>query len=103
MTDITCIGEILLDLAQTGSHGSGVPLFAADPGGAPANVAVAPARLGTHTASIGKTDRDGFGRYLRQVLADNVVDDAGLYESELPATMAIVSVDSSGERSLQMP
>lgn len=98
MTDITCIGEILIDLTQIGFHESGVPLFAANPGGAPANVAVAAARLGAHTALIGKTGRDGFGRYLRQVLADNGVDDAGLHESELPTTMAIVSVDGSGER-----
>lgn len=98
MTDITCIGEILIDLTQTGFHESGVPLFAANPGGAPANVAVAAARLGARTAFIGKTGRDGFGRYLRRVLADNGVDAAGLHESELPTTMAIVSVDGSGER-----
>ena len=98
MTDITCMGEILIDLTQIGFHESGVPLFAANPGGAPANVAVAAARLGAHTAFIGKTGRDGFGRYLRQVLADNGVDNAGLYESGLPTTMAIVSVDGSGER-----
>lgn len=98
MTDITCIGEILIDLTQIGFHESGVPLFAANPGGAPANVAVAAARLGAHTALIGKAGRDGFGCYLRQVLVDNGVDDAGLHESELPTTMAIVSVDGSGER-----
>lgn len=98
MTDITCIGEILIDLTQTGFQESGVPLFAANPGGAPANVAVAAARLGARTAFLGKTGRDGFGRYLRQVLADNGVEAAGLRDSQLLTTMAIVSVDSSGER-----
>lgn len=98
MTDITCIGEILIDLTQTGVQESGVPLFAANPGGAPANVAVAAARLGARTAFLGKTGRDGFGRYLRQVLLDNGVEAAGLRDSALPTTMAIVSVDGSGER-----
>ena len=46
MKDITTVGEILIDLTQTGVSGAGVPLFAANPGGAPANVAVAASRLG---------------------------------------------------------
>ena len=48
MRDITAIGEILIDLTQTGKNGAGVPT-----GGAPANVAVAAARLGCSTAFIG--------------------------------------------------
>ena len=68
MTDITTIGEVLIDLTQTGANGDGVPLFAANPGGAPANVAVAAARLGAKTAFLGKVGRDGFGRYLHMVL-----------------------------------
>lgn len=99
MTDITSIGEILIDLTQTGVSGTGVPLFAANPGGAPANVAVAASRLGASTAFIGKTGRDQFGSYLRRVLEENRVDCAGLYTASQPTTMAVVSVDSTGERS----
>ena len=99
MHDITAIGEILIDLTQTGKTDQGVPTFAANPGGAPANVAVAAARLGASTAFIGKLGRDGFGAYLRQVLEENHVDHSGLQESDTPTTMAIVSVDGSGERS----
>ena len=44
--DVTAIGEILIDLTQTGVNEAGVPQFSANPGGAPANVAVAAARLG---------------------------------------------------------
>ena len=40
--DVTAIGEILIDLTQTGVNGAGVPQFSANPGGAPAN-----ARWGT--------------------------------------------------------
>lgn len=100
MTDITTIGEILIDLTQTGSSETGVPLFAAYPGGAPANVAVAAARLGSRTACIGKVGQDGFGGYLRATLEENQVDTAGL-RSDGVTTMAIVAVDGSGERSFQ--
>lgn len=102
MKDITAIGEILIDLTQTGTNDQGVPTFAANPGGAPANVAVAASRLGASTAFIGKLGRDGFGSYLRQVLEDNGVDHSGLQESDSsPTTMAIVSVDETGERSFR--
>lgn len=99
MHDITAIGEILIDLTQTGKTDQGVPTFAANPGGAPANVAVAAARLGASTAFIGKLGRDSLGEYLRQVLEENGVDHSGLQESDTPTTMAIVSVDGTGERS----
>ena len=99
--DVTAIGEILIDLTQTGKNESGVPLFAANPGGAPANVAVAAARLGCKTAFIGKVGRDSFGAYLRRVLAENQVDGSGMQEGDTPTTMAIVSVDESGERSFR--
>lgn len=98
MTDITAIGEILIDLTQTGVNETGVPLFAANPGGAPANVAVAAARLGSKTAFIGKVGRDGFGDYLSRVLEENGVDCSGLHTGSAPTTMAIVSVDGKGER-----
>lgn len=96
--DITAIGEVLIDLTQTGVNEYGVPVFAANPGGAPANAAVAAARLGARTAFLGKVGEDGFGAYLTQVLRENGVDVSGLRKDEAPTTMAIVSVDSTGER-----
>ena len=99
MKDITAVGEILIDMTQTGLSEAGVPLFAANPGGAPANVAVAASRLGASTAFIGKTGRDPFGAYLRRVLEDDFVDCSGMHTGDQPTTMAIVSVDSTGERS----
>lgn len=98
MTDITTIGEILIDLTQTGVSGAGIPQYAANPGGAPANVAVAAARLGAKTAFWGKVGEDGFGAYLRRVLEGDGVDCAGLLTGRQATTMAIVSVDASGER-----
>ena len=52
--DILTIGEVLIDLTQTGKDARGIPQFAANPGGAPANLAVAASRLGAQTAFIGK-------------------------------------------------
>ena len=101
MTDITTIGEVLIDLTQTGRNEQGVPLFAANPGGAPANVAVAAARLGAKTAFIGKTGRDGFGEYLTAVLAENGVDVTGMRTDEAPTTMAVVTLSREGERSFR--
>lgn len=98
MLDITAIGEILIDLTQTGVNEARVPVLAANPGGAPANVAVAAARLGAGTAFIGKVGADGFGAYLTGVLRENGVDVSGLRTGEAATTMAIVSVDASGER-----
>ena len=43
-------------------------LYARNPGGAPANVAVAASRLGAHTAFIGKAGNDMHGEFLRSVL-----------------------------------
>lgn len=101
MMDITAIGEVLIDLTQTGVNEHKVPLFAANPGGAPANVAVAAARLGASAAFIGKVGQDGFGAYLTRVLSENRVDVSGLRSDAAPTTMAVVAVSDSGERSFR--
>ena len=98
--DILAIGEILIDLTQTGTDEKGIPQFAANPGGAPANLAVAAAKLGAQTAFIGKVGADGFGSYLTSVLKQNGVDASHVaVDPEDPTTIAVVSVDASGERS----
>ena len=97
--DIVTIGEVLIDLTQTGRNEKGIPQFAANPGGAPANLAVAAARLGAQTAFIGKVGADAFGRYLKDVLAENKVDVSGMaVDADHPTTMAVVSLDAAGER-----
>ena len=100
MTDITALGEILIDLTQTQPDEKGIPLFAANPGGVPANLAVAASRLGAKTAFIGKIGKDAFGDFLRKTLQENHVDTAGLSVDEKEhTTLAVVSLDSKGERS----
>ena len=98
--DILSIGEILIDLTQTGVNAKGVPLYAANPGGAPANLSVAAARLGARTAFIGKVGDDAFGRYLTDVLKKDGVDVSALAVDAMhPTSLAVVSVDANGERS----
>lgn len=56
MYDVTTVGEILIDLTQSGISDTGIPIYTANPGGAPANVAVAASRLGAKAAFIGKSE-----------------------------------------------
>lgn len=100
MADLITVGEILIDLTQTHIDAQNIRHYAANPGGAPANAAVAAARLGATVAFIGKVGRDQYGADLRQVLLRNGVDASGLFETNLaPTTQAVVSVEPSGERS----
>ena len=99
MIDITTIGEILIDLTQSGKTEQGIPKFDANPGGAPANLAVAAARLGARTAFIGRVGKDSFGDYLRRCLAENGVDVRGLsVDEKARTTLAVVALDERGER-----
>lgn len=98
MTDILSVGELLVDLTQIGNNHA-IPQYAANPGGAPANVVVAAAKLGAKTAFCGKIGRDSFGSLLRRTLRENGVDDTFLYDCSAPSTLAVVSIDNQGERS----
>lgn len=100
MTDILTVGEILIDLTQCGVNEQGIPQFAANPGGAPANLAVAASRLGANTAFIGKVGADGFGNFLKKTLADNGVDVSAVAADPAEhTTLAVVALDGAGERS----
>ena len=100
MPEIVTVGEALIDLTQTSEDPAHICHYAAFPGGAPANVAVAVARLGGRSSFIGKVGRDAFGGAIRQTLIRNGVDVSGLYETDQAlTTLAVVSVDAAGERS----
>ena len=96
---ITSIGEILIDMTQTHIDPNGIPHFAANPGGAPANVAVAASKLGAEAAFIGCVGNDAYGRFLRDTLLRYGVDVSGLQVTKhAGTTLAIVTVDGTGER-----
>lgn len=98
--DITTFGEILIDFTWQGINEDGQTLFAQNPGGAPANVAVAAAKLGAHTAFIGKAGKDMHGEFLKSVLEKEKVETGGmLLDENYFTTLAFVNVDENGERS----
>ena len=74
--------------------------FVKAPGGAPANVAAAVARLGYTSAFMGQVGEDPFGRHLAGVLAAENVDIRGLtYSGEARTALAFVSNTADGDRS----
>ena len=100
MFDITTVGEILIDLTQTGISDNGIPIYTANPGGAPANVAVAASKLGANTAFIGKVGNDAYGKLLCDTLKKyNVSTDGVITDKSANTTLAVVSVNENGERS----
>jgi fructokinase len=93
--EIVCLGEILIDMfpAELGRALVEVSAFKPKPGGAPANVAVAAARLGAHAAFVGKVGDDAFGHFLASVLEREGVDTRGLcYDDEARTTMAFIAM-----------
>ena len=51
--DVIALGEALIDFTESGTSPAGARLFEQNPGGAPANVACAVARLGGRAAFLG--------------------------------------------------
>lgn len=97
--DITTFGEILIDFTWQGVNAEGQTLFAQNPGGAPANVAVAAAKLGGHTAFIGKAGNDMHGNFLKSVLEKEKVETKGMIlDDAYFTTLAFVNVGENGER-----
>lgn len=97
--DIAAFGEILIDFTGEGVNEAGQMVFARNPGGAPANVAVAAARLGMRTAFLGKVGKDMQGAFLKETLDREGVETAGLVmDPDWFTTLAFVELDEHGER-----
>ena len=94
MATIGVVGEAVVDLLPV--PGGDGDLLRGRPGGSPANVAVALARLGVTAHFLGRTSRDGWGQRLRQHLADQGVVVAGAVGDE-PTAMALVDVGADGQ------
>jgi len=92
--DIICLGELIVDMfpAEIGRKHTEVSAFRPVPGGAPANVAVAAARLGARSAFIGKVGEDIFGHWLADVLAREGVETRGMrFDPDARTTMNIMA------------
>lgn len=100
--DVLCFGEALVDFFP---EETGVPLEECDVfhrqlGGAPANVAVGLARLGARAGLMTLVGNDAFGRFVRDRLAHEGVDVAGVGIHRTARTgVTFVSVGAHGERS----
>ncbi|MFB9215194.1 aminoimidazole riboside kinase [Vibrio sinaloensis] len=70
------------------------------PGGAPANVAVAIARLGGQAAFFGRVGQDPLGRFMKKTLTAEHVDTEFMrLDDKQRTSTVIVDLDDSGERS----
>jgi len=97
MNTVYCFGEALIDFHGTPSGAA--PVFTAHPGGAPANVAVAVARLGANAAFVGMFGRDMFGDLLLRELDAAGVDTMHARRTDAANTaLAFVSHAANGER-----
>lgn len=98
--DVIALGELLIDFTPHGVSDQGQPLFERNPGGAPANVLAALAKLNRSTAFIGAVGEDAFGHYLKDVLTQSGISTEGLKLTlEAKTTLAFVHLDASGDRS----
>lgn len=105
MNKVICFGEALIDMLSNrigGADPDGPETFTKYPGGAPANVAVAVAKLGGNAYFSGKVGQDMFGDCVRDAMADaGVRTDYLLQTREAKTTLAFVSLDQHGERSFE--
>lgn len=94
--DMICMGEMLIDFTP----GQEPRSYTANPGGAPANVAIAAARNGLDTAFLGILGNDDFGKLLQHTLEnDGVKMLCPELTDEAVTTLAFVSLYEGGERS----
>lgn len=101
MADVICLGELLIDFVPIVTPNTLIdaPAFRKAPGGAPANVAVGLARLGTPSAFMGKVGDDPFGHFLADTLAAAGVDVGPLrFTQDARTGLAFVSLRADGDR-----
>lgn len=93
---VLCIGEMLIDFTP---YKGETLVYKANPGGAPANVAVSLARNGIDTGFMGKLGDDDFGRLLKRTLEENNITHlCPELTSEATTTLAFVTLDEGGDR-----
>lgn len=101
MQTLIAFGEALVDMlsSRLGDDRTGPETFTPYAGGAPANVAVACARLGVPSRFLGMLGEDYFGDFLANELAAQGVDTSAIRRtSEARTALAFVSRDGKGER-----
>ncbi|WP_017298663.1 carbohydrate kinase family protein [Nodosilinea nodulosa] len=98
-TPVICLGECLVDrLFEVGRPAQGLKNYTDYPGGAPANVAAAIAKLGTPARLISALGQDDRGDWLLQVLQDQGIDCQIQRVEGAPTRTVLVQRDESGDR-----
>lgn len=94
---VCCFGEVLIDFLQDPQQPA---LFRRFAGGAPANVAVAIAKLGGRSRFVGMLGADMFGDFLQHELEHYGVDCSATTRTDLAkTTLAFVALNAEGDRS----
>ncbi|CAL9765768.1 unnamed protein product [Musa acuminata subsp. burmannicoides] len=98
---VVSFGEMLIDFvpSEAGVSLAEASAFLKAPGGAPANVAIAVARLGGRAAFVSKLGDDEFGHMLAAILREKGVSDAGVvFDAGARTALAFVTLRADGER-----
>ena len=100
MGKIVTLGEVVADVYREQAPSPVELPFTARPGGAPANVAVAAARLGVEAGFVGRLGDDLFGDFILEALEASGVDTSAILRQEPPTrtTLAFVEVFEDGDR-----
>ena len=100
MGKIVTLGEVVADVYRERAPSDVELPFTARPGGAPANVAVAAAKLGAQAGFVGRLGDDLFGDFILRALEAVGVDISAVRRQPPPTrtTLAFVEVSEDGER-----
>ena len=94
------LGEVVADVYREEAPSEVEMPFTARPGGAPANVAVAAAKLGAKAAFVGRLGDDLFGEFILRALEAVGVETSAVLRQPPPTrtTLAFVEVSEDGDR-----
>lgn len=96
MKGIISLGEALIDFIPLDSDNI---TYQKSPGGAPANVAVAVAKLGAKSSFLGKVGNDVLGEFMRETLSKHGVNVSHMILTDEARTgVVFVTLDQTGER-----
>jgi fructokinase len=97
---IVTLGEVVADVYREEAPSKVEMPFTARPGGAPANVAVAAAKLGAEAAFVGRLGDDLFGEFILRALEAVGVETSAVLRQPPPTrtTLAFVEVSQDGDR-----
>ena len=100
MGKIVTLGEVVADVYEEQTPSEVELKFTAHPGGAPANVAVAVAKLGVQASFIGRLGDDLFGDFILRAMHAVGVETAAVRRQPPPTrtTLAFVEVSTDGDR-----